>query len=194
MRIDVRRRLRVVAERMAEASYKRKCQVSMGAGAQVQFRTLGDRPPSVFSIGESSIFGASIAADRPNATVRVGNRTFVGSSRLVCAEEILIGDDVLISWGCTIVDHDSHSLVWDERKEDVVEWCQGRKDWKHVKVRKICIGNRVWIGFNSIVMKGVNVGEGAVIGAGSVVTRSVEPYTLVAGNPAKPIRNLPYDR
>lgn len=190
MRVDIRGRLRLLAEQMAEASYRRKCQVSTGVGARVQFRMLGGRPPAVLSVGERSIFGASIAADRPDAIVRVGSNTFVGNSRLVCAEEISIGDDVLISWGCTIVDHDSHSLLWAERKEDVSAWYDGRKDWKHVKIRKVTIANKVWIGFNAVILKGVSIGEGAVVGACSVVTRSVEPYTLVAGNPARPIRRL----
>lgn len=190
MKLDIRGGLRTLAERLAEASYRRRCQVSTGTGARVQFRMLGSRPPAVLSVGEHSIFSASIAADRPNAVVRVGNNTFVGNSRLVCAEEISIGDDVLISWGCTIVDHDSHSLQWEERREDVNEWYHGRKDWKHVKIRKVDIADKVWIGFNAVILKGVSIGEGAVVGAGSVVTSSIEPYTLVAGNPAKPIRRL----
>lgn len=50
------------------------------------------------------------------------------------------------------------------------------------------IGNDVWIGNGAIVLRGVNVGDGAVIGAGAVVTRDVEPYTIVVGIPAKPIK------
>lgn len=52
----------------------------------------------------------------------------------------------------------------------------------------ICIKNDVWIGTGSIILKGVTIGNGAVVGAGSVVTKDVEAYTIVAGNPAKPIR------
>lgn len=188
----MRGQLRFLAERMAEASYRRRCEVNIGAGARVQFRALGGQPPAVLSVGERSIFQASIAADRPGAIVRVGSNTFVGSSRLVCAEEISIGNDVLISWGCTIVDHDSHSPTWEGRKEDVSQWYDGKKDWKNVKIKKVAIADRVWIGFNSIILKGVSIGEGAVVGAGSLVTRSIEPYTLVAGNPAKLIKRFPH--
>ncbi|MEB2779615.1 CatB-related O-acetyltransferase [Algoriphagus persicinus] len=60
---------------------------------------------------------------------------------------------------------------------------------KSFKTEKpIKIGNDVWIGHGVIVMAGVNVGNGAILAAGSIVTRDVEPYTIVAGNPAKPIR------
>lgn len=54
--------------------------------------------------------------------------------------------------------------------------------------RDVAIGNDVWIGRNSLILSGVNIGDGAIIGAGSVVTKDVHPYAIVAGNPAKMIR------
>ena len=50
------------------------------------------------------------------------------------------------------------------------------------------IGNDVWIGQNAVILPGVHIGDGAIIGANSVVGSDVEPYTIIAGNPAKPIR------
>jgi galactoside O-acetyltransferase len=140
------------------------------------------------SIGQKSIVHASITFDRPGSRLEIGARTFVGASRLVCAESISIGDDVLIAWGCTLVDHDSHSLAWKHRLNDVVEWGEGRKDWTHVARSPIVIADRAWVGFNVIILKGVTIGEEAVVGAGSVVTRDVPSRTVVAGNPARPIR------
>jgi galactoside O-acetyltransferase len=52
------------------------------------------------------------------------------------------------------------------------------------------IGNKAWLGFDSAILKGVRIGEGAVVGAKSVVTKDVEPWTVVAGNPARVIRTL----
>lgn len=52
----------------------------------------------------------------------------------------------------------------------------------------VMIGNDVWLGTDAAVMSGVTIGDGAVVGAYAVVTRDVEPYTIVAGNPARPIR------
>lgn len=61
----------------------------------------------------------------------------------------------------------------------------------------VIIGDRVWIAYRAIILPGVTIGEGAVVGAGSVVTRDVEPYTIVAGNPARVIKkrssNLSYE-
>lgn len=51
----------------------------------------------------------------------------------------------------------------------------------------VVIGDRVWIGYRAIVLPGVTIGEGAVIGAGAIVTKDVEPFAIVAGNPAKKI-------
>jgi galactoside O-acetyltransferase len=59
-----------------------------------------------------------------------------------------------------------------------------------VHLAPVKIQDKVWIGFNAIVLKGVTIGEGAVVGAGAVVTRNVPAYTVVAGNPARPIREL----
>lgn len=142
-------------------------------------------------VGDNSSIEGQILFDRENATVIIGDRSFIGGSMLVCSQEISIGDDVLIAWGCTIVDHNSHSLYWEERKDDVINWAQGKKDWTHVKMAPVKIGNKAWIGFNVIILKGITIGEGAVIGAGSVVTKDVEPFTVVAGNPAKMIKKIP---
>ena len=147
------------------------------------------------SIGGGSIVEAAIIFDRAGGAVRIGERTFIGASTLVCAESIDVGNDVLVSWGCTVVDHNSHSLAWSDRSRDVEQWYEGRKDWTPVDRAAVRIGDKAWIGFNAIILKGVTIGEGAVVGAGSVVTRDVSPWTVVAGNPAKSIRLIePHER
>jgi len=66
--------------------------------------------------------------DSPNGQVLIGDRCYLGASQLVCHTSITIGNDVLMSWGVTVVDHDSHSLVWDERANDVANWMDGKKE------------------------------------------------------------------
>jgi len=97
-----------------------------------------------------------------------------------------------MSWGITISDHDSHSVEWQHRQDDVLQWCEGRKDWTHVAHAPVVIANKVWIGFNASILKGVTIGEGAIVGACSVVTRDVPPFSIVAGNPARVVRTLPF--
>lgn len=60
---------------------------------------------------------------------------------------------------------------------------------KFVEYKKTVIGNDVWVGLNSIILDGVTIGDGAIIGAGSVVTKDVKPYTIVGGIPAKIIKD-----
>lgn len=182
--------LRGIAEQAARRAVERRSSVQVAPSARVNWRGLKQRPPGRLVIGEGSIFEGSIASDREGTTVLIGQRSFIGNSMLVTAERIEIGDDVLVSWGCTIVDHDSHNLHWSRRQDDVAQYREGRKRWDGITIRPVSIGNRAWIGFNVIVLKGVRVGEGAVVAAGSVVTRDVEPFTLVAGNPARVIRRI----
>jgi galactoside O-acetyltransferase len=109
---------------------------------------------------------------------------------MVIARKIELGDDVVISWGVTIVDHNSHALTWADRRDDVLDWARGRKDWSNVLIAPVRIRDKVWIGFNAIILKGVTIGEGAIVAAGSVVTKDVPPYCIVAGNPARVVRVL----
>jgi galactoside O-acetyltransferase len=135
----------------------------------------------------------NVAFDRANATLSVGDRTFVGRSTIVVASRIEIGNDVLIAWGCTIVDHDSHAPRFSDRQNDVTRWIRGTKDWSRVRVDRVVIQDKAWIGLNAVVLRGVTVGEGSVVGAGSVVTHDVPPYVVVAGNPARVVRELSPD-
>lgn len=167
--------------------------VDLKVGASSSFNRVGLRMKSGdrLVIGDNSQVSASLRTDRSPATIQIGARTSIGGSLIVAAERVSIGDDVLISWDVTIVDHDSHSLDFALRKDDAMEWHAGRKNWAHVTIRPVTIENKAWIGVGATILKGVTVGEGAVVAAGAVVTRDVPPWTLVAGNPARAIRDLP---
>lgn len=145
------------------------------------------------TIGSHSMINGKIIFEHEGASVHIGDNAFIGGSSLICSKKITIGNDVLIAWGCTVVDHNSHAIKFSLRKNDVSEWMKGRKDWTHVEQQEVAIGDKSWIGFNSIILKGVTVGEGAIVGAGSVVTKDVPPWTIVGGNPARIIREIPED-
>lgn len=147
-------------------------------------------------IGEDSNVSCRFIILNPKAKVTVGKRVFIGSDTIIfCYQNIQIEDDVMISWGCTITDTNAHSIKASERLNDVLDWNKGEqyKNWSHVKHGRTIIRKLSWIGFNSIILKNVEVGVGSVIGAGSVVTSNVPPYTIMAGNPAKAIREIPSD-
>jgi acetyltransferase-like isoleucine patch superfamily enzyme len=167
--------------------------VSIGHGTRVTpaHLVVHNPPRCALCIGTESNIEATIVFEKDAVEVRIGSRTHLGGGTLLDAAcSIEIGDDVLIAFEVLIMDHDSHSLSFEKRRHDARDWMRGSKDWTHVERRPIRIDNKVWLGARSIVLKGVTIGEGAVIGAGSVVTRDVPPWTLVCGNPAKIVRSL----
>ncbi len=174
----------------------RKCaMVRIHPTAKVNFRGLRVYLGTRLEIGEGSIVEGSVVAEREGACISIGKNTFIGGSLIASATKIEIGDDVLISWGCNIVDHNSHPIGWQQRKNDVRDWYMGsaHKDWSRVLMKPVKIGDKAWLGLRVIILKGVEVGEGAVVAAGSVVSKDVPPWTIAAGNPAKVIREIPIE-
>lgn len=121
--------------------------------------------------------GAKISVngtDEKKAVLIIGDRVSIGDrTEIHCGDKIEIGNGTFISWDCCIMDRDYHSI--DSERE------------KKLPIR---IGKHVWIGCRSLILKGVTIGDGAVVAAGSVVTKDVPEKTLVAGNPAKVIRDI----
>ncbi|MDN4986754.1 acyltransferase [Bradyrhizobium sp. WYCCWR 13022] len=167
--------------------------VALGDRTSVDWRRLRRVSGNRLQIGDGSIVHANIIFEAQGGEVRIGDRSYLGLSTLICFRSVSIGNDVLVSWGATIVDHDSHSLEWDLRRNDVRDWARNRKDWTYVPNASVVICDKAWIGFNVTILKGVTIGEGAVIAACSVVTRDVPPRALVAGNPARIVRMLDSD-
>lgn len=186
--MSVARRL---IDALLSAWVRRRSRVTLAGVARVRWWSLRGMRGGSLHIGDGSIVNCRVAFDGPDGEVRIGARTYVGASLLVCRSGITIGDDSILSWDVTIVDHDSHTLDWEGRSHDVADWMAGTKDWSRIAVRPVTIGDKVWIGFGASILKGVTVGEGAVIAAKAVVTRDVPPYSLVAGQPARVIRTLP---
>jgi acetyltransferase-like isoleucine patch superfamily enzyme len=175
---------------VAEILVRSRGGITVGEKSSVRWTRIKLKRGARISIGKNSIIHCRAAFDSNEGEITIGDRCFIGSSSLVCHSKIDIGDDVIISWGVTIVDHNSHSLYWEERKDDVFNWARGIKHWNGVLRKPVRINDKVWIGFNAIILKGVTIGEGAVVGAGAVVTKDVAPFTVVAGNPASVVRTL----
>lgn len=161
--------------------------------SKIRRRSIRLLPGCSVRVGDRSMLFAEVLFDRDGASLSLGDRTFVGRSTFAIANRVEIGNDVLIAWGCTIVDHDSHALRFSDRSEDVSNWYLGSKDWTRVAIEPVIIKDKVWIGLNAVILKGVTIGEGAVVAAASVVTKDVAPWTIVAGNPARVIRELSPD-
>lgn len=109
-----------------------------------------------------------------DAKLTIGNKVFLNQGvRIACTTEISIGDNALIADECVILDSDYHGMAGAQTKSGPVN-----------------IESDVWLGTRVIVLRGVNIGQGSVVGAGSVVTRSLPPNVFAAGVPARVIRKI----
>jgi len=140
-------------------------------------------------IGSQCLFLGEINLVRDGASVGVGECTFVGpGAKLWSMTSISIGSRVQISHGVHVFDNNSHSLSAGDRSRSFEHVrTLGFSKAEPVAHSPVRIEDDVWIGFNAAIMKGVTIGEGAVVGASSVVTQDVAPYTVVAGNPARKV-------
>lgn len=127
-----------------------------------------------------------------------GDDCYVGDhTRIWAGESIYIGNRVLISHSCNIFDSTTHPVDKQLRylhEKEIVNTGFPSKLYDTLTQAKIWIGDDVWIGCNCIILKGVTVGEGSIVSAGSVVTKDVPPNVMVGGNPARILKKLLDDR
>ena len=112
---------------------------------------------------------------RKGGYLEIGTNSRINGCHISASEKIIIGKNVRIGQYVLIMDNDFH---------------QANDHFAEGKKSPIIIEDDVWIAAKATILKGVNIGKGSVVAAGAVVTKDVPPYTLVAGVPAKPIRNL----
>lgn len=150
---------------------------------------------SYVSIGNDCLIEGSLYTETETAKLTIYNNVYVGGGTVIdCVKEITVHDDVLIAANCLIMDSNNHSISYSIRKNDLRDWrnnCQ--HDWERTKSSSVVLEKGCWIGAHAIILKGVTIGEGAVVGAGSVVTKDIEAYTICAGNPAKFIKMIPVE-
>lgn len=114
--------------------------------------------------------------------IRIGNNVGISQTTMVAFDRIEIGNNVKIGGGTSIYTSDFHSLDYRIRRT--------KADLENRKTASVIIGNDVFIGARCIILKGVNIGDNAILGAGSVVSKNIPANEIWGGNPAKFIRKI----
>ena len=133
-----------------------------------------DQTSNLVGVNRKCIFSTM----NENAIIQIGNHVGMTATVIGAAEKIIIGDDVLIGANVLISDWDWH----------VVDPHLRHSEGGHAS--PVMIGRNVWIGINSIILKGVSIGENTIIGANSVVTKDIPANVIAGGNPCKVIKAI----
>lgn len=120
--------------------------------------------------GDFSLFSGYRLHVGEGAELRLGSGYINYGGDITCCTQVVIGDNCLIGPQVVIRDDDAHEVIGSARKAPII------------------IGDNVWVGMRAVILKGVTIGDGAIVAAGAVVTKDVPPRTIVGGNPARVIR------
>lgn len=131
-----------------------------------------------------------IVAERAESVIEIGHHVGMSSPCLWAKQCISIGNYVNIGGDCIIMDSDAHNLDWRIRDSGEMFSATETLDGHTAKCAPIVIEDHVLIGARSIILKGVTIGEGSVIGAGSVVVKDIPAHSIAAGNPCRVIKRL----
>lgn len=134
----------------------------------------------------------------PNGKIKIGNYCYISTGAFLgAANSIEIGNYVGIAHYTFVVDNNNHPVEPEARKEHRIRVAPGGEgypsvgaSWELSENAPIIIQNNVWIGMYCFIGKGITIGEGSVVARQSVVTKDVPPYTVVAGNPARVVKEL----
>ena len=147
--------------------FVRESNTKITIGDNCQFRSKSTS--NLIGINRPCILSTIISG----ATIRIGNNCGFSGTVIGCFESIIIGDNVKCGANTLITDSDWHL-----------------DDIRSGKPKPVIIGNNVWLGEGVKVLKGVVIGENSVIGAGAVVTKSIPPNVIAAGNPCEIIKQI----
>lgn len=178
--------------------YKRQCfkrYASFGPELDISAESgcKADKPGMIRLGTHCRVYGTLQSVD--NGVIEIGDNTCIYRQVIIgSVNSVKIGSCVGIAGHVHIYDNNNHPLsrkIWREM-------CMGDFDgeawrWTHSVSKPIVIEDDVWIGEYSAILKGVTIGKGAVVGCRSVVTKDVPPYTVVAGNPARVVKEIPED-
>ncbi|HRY82205.1 MAG TPA: acyltransferase [Candidatus Moranbacteria bacterium] len=184
---------KLMYKKMLTIKFSQKCVIGEASILHKEAEIINNlKDKNKIVIGSNSHIRGQILTFGHGGNIEIGDYCYVGRNTYIWSGlNIKIGNRVLISHNCNIFDNDTHPLDAEKRHvqfKNIIN--QGQPKNINLNDKAVVIKNDVLIGANAIVLKGVTIGEGAVVAAGSVVAKDVEPYTVVAGNPAKFIKKI----
>ncbi|RFC49536.1 MAG: Acetyltransferase (isoleucine patch superfamily) [Verrucomicrobia bacterium] len=189
----VRRLIRVMESEEAVESFQNGAELGKGCviGAAAWCANYGSREH--ITLGQNVICRGILRIERwRHGTLRIGDDVYLGDDTVIsCADRVEIGSLTMIAHGVQIFDNDSHPLDPSLREQDYLALL-GRHQAPRPAIphEPVVIGDHVWIGMNSLILKGAVIGRGSVVAAGSVVTGEIPPMSVAAGVPARVIASL----
>ena len=165
---------------------------------------LAEKPYSKIIVGEHSvIYENAMIESFGNGQISFGECCVIGDNRIYSRGKITFGKRVVTSWNVMLQDFDPHPINPELRARQVNNIAMnfkpafGKKVYHHdpldfdFSIGEITIGDDVWIGANTIILKGVKIGEGSIIAAGAVVPKGDYPArSIIAGNPARVVKSI----
>ena len=180
---------KIITELQEEESVLKCINSSTGGKYYPESRVINlQNNKSSIVVGENSHIRGEMLVFPYGGKIKIGKNCFIGeNSKIWSGDEITIGNDVLVSHNVNIIDTNTHEIDPKERSNGFINLTsKGHPTEKgSIVTSKIVIGDNVWINFNSIILKGVKIGAGSIIAAGSVVTSDVPENSFVAGTPAR---------
>lgn len=129
-----------------------------------------------------------IVARNEGAVIKIGNNVGISGTTIYARKRIIIGDGTCIGGNSKILDNDFHPTDLEKRKE-LLQNANGGDLYELIPAKEIKIGNNCFIGCNTIILKGTELGDGCIVGAGAVVSGKFPDNCVIAGNPAQIIRH-----
>lgn len=127
-----------------------------------------------------NIAGGVFLRTSKSGNIVTGDEVYLNGTSIISEESIILGNRIMIGANTVIMDTNSHNVPYKNRL----------KRWDKIRRKAVVIEDDVWIGANCFIMKGVRIGKGSIIGAGSVVNNEVKPFSIYAGNPAVFVKKI----
>lgn len=180
-------------EKELNARFKGQCRIGKGTWFYRTSQITTDKPINSINIGKNCRIRGELFNISGTGNLVIGDWCYLGERSTLWSSgaDLIIGNRVLIAKDVFIVNNNTHPVDVKERHKHFMEIVtKGHPKNIELCAETVKIEDDVWIGCHTVVLKGVTIGKGSIVAAGSVVTRDVPPFTMVGGNPAVVLKKI----